>query len=61
MSSIASIMSEFDDIEHLMYMNTYIEGKHIYDGIWGWGESSSPIGESRFLRNGTSNEPETSL
>ena len=33
MSNIASIMSEFDDIEHLMYMNTNTEGKYIYDGI----------------------------
>ena len=29
MSSIASKMSEFDDIEHLMYMSTYIEEKNI--------------------------------
>ena len=33
MSSIASGMSEFDDIEHLMYRSTYIKGEYINDGL----------------------------
>ena len=44
MSNIASIMSEFDDIEHLMYMNTYIEGKYIYDGILSFNNKSKDKG-----------------
>ena len=33
MSSIASGISEFDDIEHLMYRSTYIRGEYINDGL----------------------------
>ena len=33
MSSIASGTSEFDNIEHLMYISTYIGGEYIDDGL----------------------------
>ena len=44
------IHSKFKIYTHLTLINT-----------GGGAQSSSSIGESRFLRNGTSNEPETGL